>query len=229
MEFRKAADDRETGVTRARPWLAISAVAVSLVIAAPGAPRAHLNQPDQGDPTIVHACVKKTGVVRVIDGATKDCLKTETRTHWDLIGEQGAQGAQGDTGLAGEPSIGILGGSTGSALLPGGSDQFVGIFNAGRSRIEGEVQLPIPAGGTLANFYVLLSGPPGAGKTWTFVVRSNGADTPVTCTVQDQATSCADLTNTSAFDGGDLLSIRVIGGGNPVTRLVQWTGLYQPD
>ena len=212
-----------------RPWRLLAAGAMALVLGPASGAYAHVNQPDQADTTIVHACVKKSGVVRVINGQTQDCLKSETRTHWDLVGPEGPAGQQGEAGLAGEPGVGILGGSTANALLAGNIDQFMGSFNAGRSRTEAEVTLPIPTGGTFSNFYVVLSGPPGVGKAWTFVVRWNATDTPVTCTIADNATACNDTVHNAPYGSGDLFSIRVIGANNPTTRFVQWTGLFQPD
>src|SRR5262249_10048043 len=181
------------------------------------------NQPDQGDTSIIHACVQKSGAVKIIDGATKDCSKNETRSHWPLTAPAGPQGP------AGEAGVGVLGGSTGTALLSGGVDQFIGAFNTGKSRDQADVQLPIPTDGTISNVYVTLSGAPGTGRSWTFVVRNGANDTALTCTIQDLATSCSDLTNAAAFAAGDMFAIRVIGGGTPATRIAQWTGVFQPE
>jgi hypothetical protein len=227
MEVRRIVDRME-GKRRAR-GLAPAVAVASLLLIAPGTALAHLNQPDQGDTSIVHACVQKSGAVKIIDGATQDCKKNETRAHWPLVGPQGPPGPPGTPGLGGEPGVGILGGSTGSALLSGTQDQFVGVFSAGRSHDQADVQLPIPTGGIFSNFYVFLSGAPGSGRSWTFVVRNGGTDTAVTCTIQDLATSCSDLANSGVFAAGDLFSIRVIGSGGPATRSMQWTGLFEPD
>jgi hypothetical protein len=209
-----------------------------MLLIAPGAAFAHLNQPDQGDATLVHACVAKSGVVKIINGTTSDCKKNDTRTHWPLIappgapgtpGTPGAPGAPGVNGVNGEPGVGILGGSSGSVFLAGTLDQFMGVFNAGRSRDQADVELPIPADGTVSNLYVLLSGPPGTGKSWQFVVRNGTTDTAVTCTIQGLATSCSDLTNAGVFAAGNPLSIRVIGAGSPASRLAQWSGVFLAD
>jgi hypothetical protein len=203
-----------------------------MLLVAPGAAFAHLDQPDEGDTSLVHACVTRSGVVKIIDGATKDCKRTETRAHWPMVGPPGAPGEPGEPGvpgLAGEPGVGMLGGNSGSALLSSSLPQFIGPFNAGRSRDQADVRLPIPADGTISNFYVTLSGPPGTGKSWTFVVHNGTTDTAVTCTVQGLATSCVDLTNSAAFGAGDFLSIRVIGSGSPALRSAQWSGLFLPD
>jgi hypothetical protein len=204
-------------------------LAAPILLLAAGTALAHHGQPDEGDTTIVHACVKKTGAVRIINGATQDCLKGETRAHWDLVGEQGAPGPAGTPGAPGKAGVGILGGTTATALLTGGSDQFLGSFNVDRSRTEADTQLPIPTDGTFSRLYVTLSGSPGAGRSWTFVIRTNGQDTPVTCAIQDLATSCTDLVNPATFNAGDLFSIRVIGSGNPTTRIVKWVGAFEPE
>jgi hypothetical protein len=201
----------------------------SILLVAPGAALAHLNQPDAGDPTLVHACLTKSGAVKIIDGATKDCKKTETRAHWPMVGPQGEPGEPGAPGLAGEPGVGVLGGTSGSALLTAALPQYIGAFNAGRSRDLADVRLPIPTDGTISNFYVVLSGAPGTGKSWTFIVHNGTTDTDVTCTIQGSATSCADLTNSATFAAGEFLSIRVIGSGGPTVRIAQWTGLFLPE
>jgi hypothetical protein len=105
----------------------------------------------------------------------------------------------------------------------------MGAFTAGRSRDQADVHLSIPTDGTISNFYVLLSGPPGTGKSWEFVVHNGTIDTGVTCAIQGSATSCTDLTNTATFVAGDHLSIRVTGSGSPAARLARWTGLFLPD
>lgn len=54
-----------------------------------------------GDPSVVHACVKKRGkTVRVV-GANKRCKKRERAMHWSLQGLQGPQGPAGTPGADG--------------------------------------------------------------------------------------------------------------------------------
>ena len=227
MEVRPTGDCMEPKGRRRS--LATAMAVASMLLIAPGAAFAHLGQPDEGDTSLVHACLTKLGGVKIIDGATKDCGKNQTRAHWPLIGPQGPAGEPGEPGVAGEPGVGMLGGSSGSVLLLAGQPQYMGAFNAGRSREQVDVRLPIPADGTIANFYVTLSGAPGTGKSWTFVVQNGATDTDVTCTIQGSATSCTDVTNSATFLAGDQLSIRVTGLGNPTQRIAQWTGLFLPE
>ena len=68
--------------------------------------------------TVISACVKKSGALRVLTDPTKTCRKRETVVTWNQIGVQGDPGEAGAPGVPGEngeqgppgPSTGAAGG-----------------------------------------------------------------------------------------------------------------------
>jgi hypothetical protein len=100
--------------------------------------------------------------------------------------------------------------------------------NTGLSATESAVQQTVPMAGTLSEFYVTLNGSPGSGRGYTFVVRKNGVNTLVTCTISGTATTGSDVTNSVSFAAGDKISIRVTPVNNPTARSMSWTAKFSP-
>lgn len=80
---------------------------------------------------------------------------------------------------------------------------------------------------TLKKFYVLLSGTPGDGKSYTFTLRkpnpANGMmDGNLTVTIADAATTGNDTVNTDAISDLDLLSLECTPAGTPSARDAYW-------
>lgn len=88
---------------------------------------------------------------------------------------------------------------------------------------EGNRQQVMPTAGTFRNLRVKMNGTPGAGKSYTFMVRKNGADTSVTCVIADTATSASDTANSFSVVAGDLVTLKVTPSGTPTGRTPQWT------
>jgi outer membrane protein assembly factor BamB len=133
------------------------------------------------------------------------------------------------TTIVPEPAF-IIGGGTGSVNLQGASTNYVPMFNSNRSAVESEVQQFMPVAGTVSNFYVNLDGSPGTSRWYTFVVRKNGADTPLTCTIADTDTTGSDLTNSVSFAAGDYISIMSTpSAANPTGRSMLWTAKFSPS
>ncbi len=123
----------------------------------------------------------------------------------------------------------IIGGGTGLNNLHNRDVMYVPMFNAGRSATESDVQQSMPMAGTVSNFYVILDGSPGNNNWYTFVVRKNGADTPVTCTISDTDTTGSDLSNSVSFAAGDYISIMVTPASRPTARSMRWTAEFSPS
>ncbi|MGD1118325.1 MAG: hypothetical protein ABR886_02420 [Dehalococcoidales bacterium] len=124
----------------------------------------------------------------------------------------------------------IIGGGTGSVNLQGSSINYVPMFESNRSTVEGENQQLMPVAGTLSNFYVTLNGSPGTNHWYTFVVRKNGADTTVTCTISGTNTTGSDLTHSVSFTAGDYISIMSTpSAANPTARQMLWTAQFSPS
>jgi hypothetical protein len=102
------------------------------------------------------------------------------------------------------------------------------MFSGDVNASEAAVEVEIPVASTISDFRVRLNGSPGAGNSYTFIVRQNGADTAVTCAITDAAISCADTVNTVAFAVGDRISIRSIPASSPTARTMTWSAVRSP-
>jgi hypothetical protein len=99
----------------------------------------------------------------------------------------------------------------------------MGMFLSEGSSAEGDVQQPMPFAGTLGNFTVRIISD---GITFTAIVRKNGVDTALACTIPAPvAVTCSDTTDTVSFAAGDLISVRTTTdfGARPAV----WTARYQ--
>jgi len=123
----------------------------------------------------------------------------------------------------------IIGGSTGSNNLDRNNINFVSMYNSDVNNDELQIQQFMPVAGTLSNFYVILDGSPGSGNSYTFIVRNNGEDTLVTCTISGTGTTGSDLTNSVSFEAGDYISIMVTPASRPTARSMRWTAQFSPS
>jgi len=121
-----------------------------------------------------------------------------------------------------------VGGGTVDGNLNANNVYYVPIFSSlPAGTAESAVAQVLPVGGTLSRFNVLLNGAPGGNKSYAFVVRKNGADTAVGCTVSGGSTvSCSDPVNTVTFAADDTIAIKVTPSGSPSTRRMGWTGKF---
>ncbi len=105
------------------------------------------------------------------------------------------------------------------------------MFSTNQNANETLVQNVIPATGTIKNFYVFVETAPVAGRSWTFTVRKNAADSAVTCTIVGDGTlrQCSDTTNVAPFAAGDLVAIRISASAPaPAGTPGQWTAQFAP-
>src|SRR5437868_4986959 len=96
-----------------------------------------------------------------------------------------------------------------ATIAAGPATAYVGMFGAACGT-ETEVQLPMPANGTVQELHATLSVAPGSGNSVTFTIRKNGSSTSVTCTISGTATSCGDSSNAIGFATGDLISMQFV-------------------
>jgi len=124
-------------------------------------------------------------------------------------------------------SASIIGGGTGNSALITNTTNYVAMFQSYGSNVEGENQQLMPVAGTVSHFYVLLSRPPQDAKSYQFVVRKNGEDTPVTCAISDLDIFGVDITNSVSFAVGDSISIMVVPSTpNPQSAVMRWTATF---
>ena len=70
-----------------------------------------------------------------------------------------------------------------------------------------------------------IGGSPGAGKSYTFVIRNGGADTDWSCAIADAATTCSDETGSAIAASSQTIAVKSVPSGTPtavraVCRLV---------
>lgn len=99
----------------------------------------------------------------------------------------------------------ISGNITGN--LPSNATQY---FLQTQSATENLIYWTAPRSGTFRNLYINVTNSPGAGQSYVFTLRVNGADTSVTCTISNSATSCNDTTHTAAITAGQTYSIKSV-------------------
>jgi FlaG/FlaF family flagellin (archaellin) len=123
----------------------------------------------------------------------------------------------------------IIGGGTGTSNLNRDNPNYVPMFNAGVSDSESDVQHIMSVAGTVSSFNVTLSGSPGSGNSYTFVVRRNGLSTLVTCIISGANITSSDLTNSVDFAAGEYISIMVTPISRPTARSMRWTAQFSPS
>lgn len=75
---------------------------------------------------------------------------------------------------------------------------------------------------TLKKLYVLLSAAPGAGKSYAFTVRINGAGGNLTVTISDAATTGNDVAHTDAISNDDYLGLECAPASTPALADAYW-------
>lgn len=98
------------------PARAVAGVAVA-VLAAGGGGLAWASIPDGSG--VFHACLAKSGLVRVINAPADACRKGETPISWNQRGPAGPQGPSGPTGAAGPAGAPGAGSIAATAGTPG--------------------------------------------------------------------------------------------------------------
>lgn len=141
---------------------------------------------DGGDPTLIHACVKKVnGQVRIVEPADP-CLPSEVAVHWAVGGAPAAAGG----------SIMVHGGGFG---VGGAPVNFVH-FGAG---------VPVyrsPRAGVIQNMRILVTTNTYNGST-PVTLMVNGVATPLTTVIPAGSTADINVPGTVAIVDGDRVSV----------------------
>ncbi len=87
----------------------------------------------------------------------------------------------------------------------------------------------VPTDGTFRNLIVELSGTPGAGNSYAFVLMVNGSPSTLTTTISDSETSDSDQANDVAVSAGDIVSIRVTPTSTPTVQTAKWSFEFEGD
>jgi len=109
----------------------------------------------------------------------------------------------------------------------------MGLF-IGHSGTEAQVTQLMTVSGTLSDFRIRIDAAPATNKGLRYTVRKNGADTAVTCEIDDTSspnTSCFDTTHSVSFTADtDTITIGVTApttaGKSSAAATVRWTAKY---
>lgn len=131
-----------------------------------------------------------------------------------------------DGTTAGESMIlsGSSAGSTGSAT----GYYVLGYEDTGPFSTETGARSVMPTGGTIDKLTASVISAPGVGKSRTYTLRKNGADTAITCQIAGAATSCTDSVNTVSVAAADLLSWKEVAAGTPTGSAVAMDVRFLP-
>ena len=115
------------------------------------------------------------------------------------------------------------------ATLDAAATEYTYLENGNGNWEATEAYQIIPTNGTLKKLYVELESAPGAGKSYVFTLRINGANGIITCTVSDTNITANDLVNTIAVSAGDTVGITVTPSGTPNIPRARWGLIFAPS
>lgn len=100
-------------------------------------------------------------------------------------------------------------------------------FPSSWNSTESQRTAVVSEGFTLTNLYVEIDTQPGVGKSFTYKIRKNGADTALLVTIADTNISGTDSVNSATFSAGDTISISSNPSGTPATNTAQYWNMQQ--
>jgi hypothetical protein len=107
------------------------------------------------------------------------------------------------------------------------TNSFVGLFSKPTTATsEATANSVWPVDGVFRNLIIELDVAPGSGKSRTFMVRKNGADTGLTFTVSDLATSGQITGVDLSVAAGDRLCLRCTSSGAP-SSVTNWRAIFE--
>lgn len=148
-----------------------------------------------------------------------------------LLAQQGLIFIPGSTSSSGSGGSGLITFSSNVVLSAGTTPIFVPLGGGGLgSTTEADVQDKVQPIAISRNLCVNLSTAPGMGNSLVFTLRDAGADTTLTVTISNTATSGCDTTHSVTNAAGDLMDWKivpsgVIGGYAPNVMITsEWAG-----
>ena len=152
--------------------------------------------------------------VALSDGGTSGTAKTNGLRVWPVRAG----------GPASPPAPRMVGGGSEVDFSP---VFYAPMFGDATLTFDSAARTPVAAGGTLSNLEVYHSGILPSGDFVHVVVRKNGSNTSLRCSVSINSlfSGCSDRVNTVALAAGDLLSISI---DSDISSFVRWSALYTP-
>ena len=112
----------------------------------------------------------------------------------------------------------------GSSLGNIADNRFLVPWGHNEEAVEFDASVPVPAG-TASKLLVAVSDPLDGVESLTIVVRRNGVNTALGCTISAPQSSCSNVVDSETFADGELLSIRYDESAG-VGESVKFTLLY---
>ena len=110
----------------------------------------------------------------------------------------------------------LLAFTSAGATVPAGSTWYLGLAYAGPDLAFARIR--VPRGGVLKNLSVRANLGPGTGQTFTVLVYRSSADTPLSVTISDTATSGEDTANIVKVSAGDAICIKIVSSAGAAAR-----------
>jgi hypothetical protein len=120
----------------------------------------------------------------------------------------------------------IIGGNSGGKI--NSASNFIGLFSGNATNTETDLELPVPRGGTINNFYITQQGG-STGVVYTLRTGNQGGtmtNSTLTCTgaVVSGVTTCKDLTHSVIVGAGQ--TVTITNSANP-NAAVAWSAQLQ--
>ena len=110
----------------------------------------------------------------------------------------------------------LLAFTSAGTTVPAGSTWYLGLAYAGPDLSFARIR--VPRKGVLKNLSVRANLGPGTGQTFTVLAYRSSADTPLSVTISDTATSGEDTTNIVKVNAGDAICIKVVTSSGAAAR-----------
>lgn len=182
---------------------------------------------------VVHACAAKTnGSLRL----AANCMKRERAVTWNAQGRPGPRGPKGDTGIRGPKGDTGAPGSPAASIMTarthadiGQEGYFAASGPSTMSGTESDVTVLTPATTTVAQDLAVDDQVSSSDdNTRVYVLRVNGTDTALTCSILAGANTCTDSTHSVTIPPGSEVTIhRAVltgtgGGADGTDVLAAW-------
>jgi hypothetical protein len=105
----------------------------------------------------------------------------------------------------------------------------LGWFGGSGTTAEIIANVPIAADGVIRNLDMHVASAPGSGKSWTFTIRLNGADTALTCTISDLAITARFTGADVTVAVGDVICLKHTSSGTPSGAAVHGSIEFESD
>lgn len=178
-----------------------------------------------GSDTALVLAITETDTTVSASGAAVDVAAGDT-LYWRLDYSGTPAAATGGVSFSFLPDVegeGFIATKATATLPPTGATRYSNVHGWGLSgtTAESSVDYVTTCAATLSNLYVKTQNSPGSGgDAYTYTLRSDLADTALTCSIADAATTGSDTSNSVSVSSGDILTMK----GAPINAPTNTSG-----